>query len=188
MARDNRVNGCHATEHRELLTHILRDRWGFDGFVVSDWGAINDRVKGVAAGSNLEMPGSGDYNRKKIIAAVREGTLEEAALDQSVIQLLSVVLKARASHIPGPTFAPEAHHNLARRVGGEAIVLLKNDDKVLPLDAARVALIRAFARNPRFQGAGSSQVNPTRISKPHREIYRCRRRWKFAPGRLPSKH
>ncbi len=170
MSSYNRVNNCHASEHQELLTHILRERWGFDGFVVSDWGGINDRVKGVAAGNNLEMPGSGDFNRKKIIAAVRDGALAEAVLDRSVTQLLSVILKARASHKPGSTFDPEAHHNLARRVGGEAIVLLKNDDNVLPLNAARIAVIGAFARTPRFQGAGSSQVNPTRISNAYDEL------------------
>lgn len=170
MSAYNLVNGCYASESEELLTQVLRDRWEFDGFVVSDWGGINDRVKGLAAGNNLEMPGSGDHNRKKIIAAVQNGTLEEVVLDRSVIQLLAVVLKAQASHKPGSTFDPEAHHHLAHRVGGEAIVLLKNDDDVLPLNAAKIALVGAFAKHPRFQGAGSSQVNPTRISNAYDEI------------------
>lgn len=170
MSAYNPVNGCHASEHPELLTRILRERWGFDGFVVSDWGGINDRVKGVAAGNNLEMPGSGDYNRRKIIAAVRNGTLPEADLDRSVTEQLSVVLKAQEQHKPGSTFDPDAHHALARRVAGEAIVLLKNADGILPLRATRIALIGAFARQPRYQGAGSSQVNPTRVSNVHDEL------------------
>lgn len=170
MSAYNPVNGCHASEHPELLTRILRERWGFDGFVVSDWGGINDRVKAVAAGNHLEMPGSGDYNRRKIIAAVRDGTLPEADLDRSVVQLLSVVLEAHAQCKPGSTFDPDAHHALARRVAGEALVLLKNAGDILPLRAARIALVGAFARQPRYQGAGSSQVNPTRVSTVHDEL------------------
>lgn len=167
----NLVNGTYATEHPQLLTQILREQWGFEGFVVSDWGAINDRVRGVAAGTNLEMPGSGDYNRNKIVAAVKDGILPKAALERSVTQLLSVVLKAKASHKPGTTFDAEAHHALARRIGGEAIVLLKNADNILPLGAGkRVALIGVFAKTPRYQGAGSSQVNPTRVSNAFDEL------------------
>ncbi len=168
MSAYNPVNGSYASEHPELLTDILRGQWGFEGFVVSDWGAINDRVSGVAAGTNLEMPGSGDHNRNKIIAAVHEGRLSREALAHSATELVAVVLKAAAARRPQATFDAEAHHALARRVGGEAIVLLKNVDGVLPLQGRqkgqKIALVGAFAKMPRYQGAGSSQVNPIRVT------------------------
>lgn len=165
MSSYNPVNGTHASEHTELLTDILRRQWGFEGFVVSDWGGIHDRVAGVAAGNNLEMPGSGDHNRKKIIAAVQEGRLSREVLARSATELVAVVLKALAARRPGAGFDAEAHHALARRVGGEAIVLLKNTDAVLPLRAGKTAaLIGTFATLPRYQGAGSSQVNPIRVT------------------------
>ncbi len=171
MSAYNLVNGVHASEHPELLTRILRQQWGFDGFVTSDWGAIHNRAHAVAAGTNLEMPGSGDYNRKKIIAAVRDGSLAEAALDRSVTEMLAIVLEANARRRPDARFDAEAHHSLARRAAAEAIVLLKNDGNVLPLPAGRkVALIGDFAKTPRYQGAGSSQVNPTRIANPFDEF------------------
>ncbi|MGD9211561.1 MAG: glycoside hydrolase family 3 C-terminal domain-containing protein [Desulfobacteraceae bacterium] len=170
MSAYNLVNGRYASEHSELLTRILRDHWGFDGFVVSDWGGINDRVKSIMAGNNLEMPGSGDYNRRKIIEAVQNGIIPETILDCVVVQLLSVVLKARANRKSDATFDPDAHHALARRVAGEAIVLLKNTDNILPLSASKIALIGAFAKKTRFQGAGSSQVNPTQRSNVYDEL------------------
>ena len=171
MSAYNPVNGTYASEHPELLTDILRRQWGFEGFVVSDWGGINDRVNGVAAGNNLEMPGSGDHNRKKIIAAVTEGRLSKELLARAATELVAVVLKAAAARRPSAGFDAEAHHALARRVGGEAIVLLKNTDEVLPLRAGRkVALIGAFAKTPRYQGAGSSQVNPIRVTNAFDEL------------------
>ena len=171
MSSYNPVNGTYVSEHPELLTDILRRQWGFKGFVVSDWGGINDRVIGVAAGTNLEMPGSGDHNRKKIIAAVHEGRLSKEALARSTTEVVAVVLKAIAARRPGATFDAEAHHALARRVGAEAIVLLKNEDEVLPLRSGqKVALIGAFAKMPRYQGAGSSQVNPIRVTNAHDEL------------------
>jgi beta-glucosidase len=171
MSAYNQVNGVFASEHPELLTGILRQRWGFDGCVVSDWGATHDRVRAVAAGNNLEMPGSGDYNRRKLIAAVRDGRLEAATLRRSTTELVAVVLKAAAGRRPGATFDADAHHALARRAAAEGIVLLKNQGNLLPLAPGRtVALIGAFARAPRYQGAGSSQVNPTRIANPFDEL------------------
>lgn len=172
MSAYNRVNGIFASEHEELLSQILREQWGFQGFVVSDWGAIHDRVQGVAAGTDLEMPGSGDYNRKKIIAAVKEGRLSMEALDRAVAHLLGVVFKAWAARKPGTLFDPEAHHALARRAAGEGIVLLKNEDGILPLKARRIGVIGDFARYPRYQGAGSSQVNPTRVANAYDELAR----------------
>lgn len=171
MSSYNLVNGVHASEHRELLTTILRERWGFDGFVVSDWGGIHDRVAAVIAGNHLEMPGSGAHNRQKIIDAVRSGGLAAAVLARVAAELVAVILQAHAHHRPGATFDADAHHALSRRVGAEGIVLLKNAGGVLPLAAdAQVAVIGDFAKLPRFQGAGSSQVNPTQVAYPHDEL------------------
>lgn len=171
MSSYNLVNGVHASEHRELLTTILRERWGFDGFVVSDWGGIHDRVAAVIAGNHLEMPGSGAHNRQKIIDAVRSGGLAAAVLARVTAELVAVILQAHAHHRPGATFDADAHHALSRRVGAEGIVLLKNAGGVLPLAAdAQVAVIGDFAKLPRFQGAGSSQVNPTLVAYPHDEL------------------
>jgi beta-glucosidase len=171
MSSYNLINGVHASEHRELLTTLLRERWGFDGFVVSDWGGVHDRVAGVIAGNHLEMPGSGVHNRRKIIDAVQSGALDLAVLARVTAELVAVILLAHASHRPGASFDADAHHALSRRVGAEGIVLLKNAGGVLPLAAgARVAVIGDFARLPRFQGAGSSQVNPTRVACPYDEL------------------
>lgn len=173
MAAYNPVNGVYATENAWLLQDILRARWGFRGFVVSDWGAINDRIEAVNAGLSLEMPGSGDFNRNRIIDAVRAGRIPPVTLDEVVVPLLAVILEAKALHRPGVTFDPGHHDALARRTAGESMVLLKNDGRLLPLDPAglrTVALIGAFAKTPRYQGAGSSQVNPTKISTAYEEL------------------
>ena len=167
MAAYNLVNAVHAAENDLLLRDILRSRWGYRGFVVSDWGAVHDRVKGIKAGLNLEMPGSGDFNRKKIIEGVQTGKLSPAVLDEVVEELLAVILEAKDRHRPGLTFDPDQHDDLARKAAGESLVLLKNEENVLPLDFARtksIAIIGAFAKMPRYQGAGSSQVNPTKVS------------------------
>ena len=173
MSAYNLVNGIYASEHRELLRNILRDRWGFTGFVMSDWGGINERVAGLAGGTNLEMPGSGDYNSKKIIAAVHDGRLSLETLDQSVTEVLAVILKAKDSHKENATFDVDQHHALAREAGGESIVLLKNAENILPLNLEklkRIAIIGAFAKTPRYQGSGSSQVNPTKVSNAYDEL------------------
>ncbi|HTJ94006.1 MAG TPA: glycoside hydrolase family 3 C-terminal domain-containing protein [Pararobbsia sp.] len=165
MSSYNLVNGTYASENAYLLTDILRRDWGYDGLVVSDWGGINDRVAGVEAGNDLEMPGSGDYNRKKIIAAVNEGRLSKAALARAATEVAALILRAVAARKPNATFDAEAHHALARRTGAEAIVLLKNEQSVLPLaPGKKIALIGGFATTPRYQGAGSSMVNPTQTT------------------------
>jgi beta-glucosidase len=156
-----------------LLREILRNRWGFHGFVVSDWGAVHDRVKGIEAGLNLEMPGSGDFNRNKIIEAVKNGNLAPSVLDEVVEELLAVILEANEHRRTGVTFDVTLHDTLARKAAGESLVLLKNAEELLPLNFARIktiAVIGAFAKWPRYQGAGSSQVNPTRVSTAYDEL------------------
>jgi beta-glucosidase len=173
MAAYNPVNGVHAAENGILLREILRSRWGFRGFVVSDWGAVHDRVKGIEAGLNLEMPGSGDFNRNKIIDAVRNGNVAPGVLDEVVEELLAVILEAEEGRRTGATFDMTLHDALARKTAGESLVLLKNTEGLLPLDFAglrTIAIIGAFAKLPRYQGAGSSQVNPTRVSTAYDEL------------------
>ncbi|SET46056.1 glycoside hydrolase family 3 C-terminal domain-containing protein [Stigmatella erecta] len=173
MCAYNKVNGVYASENPVLLEDILRKEWGFEGFVVSDWGAVHDRAKGVQAGLNLEMPGSGEVNRQKIIEAVNAGQLPEKRLDEVVTSLLAVVLKAVEHRRTGVRADLDQHHALARQVAGESIILLKNEDNLLPLEVGgkkKIALIGAFAKEPRFQGAGSSQVNPARLSTAHDEL------------------
>ena len=158
MCAYNLYDGDYCSENEELLTGILRDRWGFKGLVVTDWGAVNDRPKGVAAGLELEMPSTGGANDRKVAAAVRAGSLEEAHLDRAASRVTEMILAAQNNRKPQEVDFP-AHHALARRAAGEGAVLLKNDGH-LPLSVDKsVALIGAFAEAPRYQGAGSSQVN-----------------------------
>jgi beta-glucosidase len=173
MAAYNLVNHVHATEDSVLLRDILRQKWGLQGFVVSDWGAVHDGVAGVNAGLSLEMPGSGAYLRTKVIEAVHAGQILPDKLDEVIVPLLAVILKAKDYHRPGATFDVEDHHALARRAAAESLVLLKNSGDLLPLDLNQVqnlAVIGAFAKTPRYQGSGSSQVNPTRISTAFDEL------------------
>lgn len=143
---------------------MLRDDWGFDGLVVSDWGAVNDRVVGVAAGLDLEMPASGGRTDAQLVAAVRAGTLPESVLDTAAARGIDLVRKAGERPAVAGPLDVDAHHALAREAAGRSIVLLKNDGALLPLAAdQKVAVIGAFATEPRFQGAGSSLINPTRV-------------------------
>jgi beta-glucosidase len=173
MCSYNRVNGTYASEHPWLLTEVLRDEWGFDGVVVSDWGAVDDRVAGLAAGLDLEMPASGGVTDAQLVAAVRAGELDEAVLDRAVQRLLTLLDRALPAVAEGGGYDAAAHHALAREVAADCAVLLKNDGDLLPLDPAsggRIAVIGEFARTPRYQGAGSSQVNPTRLDDALRAI------------------
>ena len=163
MCAYNRLNGTYCGEHDWLLNQVLRDEWRFEGAVVTDWGATNDRVRGIAAGLDLEMPASGGVNDRRIVAAVEAGVLDEAVLDRAVARVIEIVLKSRRAGTV-PSFDLAGHHALARRAAAEGAVLLKNDDALLPLDpAARIAVIGAFAKHPRYQGTGSSRVTPTRL-------------------------
>jgi beta-glucosidase len=188
MCSYNRLNGVQVSEDGWLLEEVLRKQWGFQGFVVSDWGAVRDRVKGIQAGLNLEMPGSGPYNRDKIIRAVKKGVLKSQKLDEAAFQLLSVVLKTSESRKPNASYSQEAHHQLARTAAAESMVLLKNEGKILPLNSlkkAKVAAIGLFAREPRYQGGGSSQVNPTRLDCVYDELLKLagnKIEFSFTPG------
>ena len=165
MSAYNMVNGVYANENEHLLQEILRDQWGFDGFVVSDWGACNDFVDGVKAGSHLEMPSTGGDSPEQLVTAVYEGRISEDTVNRRVDELLDVVLATHRALEKAPkTFNVEAHHAAAMRASEQSIVLLKNDDGMLPLKAGtKVALIGDFAETPRYQGAGSSVVNPTKL-------------------------
>lgn len=176
MSSYNEVNGVYANENKHLLQEILVDEWGFDGYVVSDWGASNDHALGVRHGSHLEMPGTTKTGQKEILKGIADGVLTEAELDQRLDELLDVILTThegaekakKACNIGNTTmteqgFDVEAHHALARKVAEQGIVLLKNEGNILPLaKGTKVAVVGDFAKNPRYQGAGSSLVNPTK--------------------------
>lgn len=168
MTAYNRVNGIYANEDPVLLTQILRKEWGFDGFVVTDWGGSNDHVEGTRAGSNLEMPGTGRDSDRELLEALRTGRIDEKTVDQRVDELLDVILSTAKATAGAPMeFDHRAHHELARRAAAASAVLLKNEGKILPLaPGSRVAVIGDLARMPRYQGAGSSLVNPTRLDLP----------------------
>lgn len=171
MCSYNRVNGVYASEDRWLLTTVLREEWGFDGVVVSDWGAVDDRVRALAAGLDLEMPGSRGVTTAQLLAAVADGSLDPAALDAAAARMLALVDRTGArTPEPGPLDV-DAHHALAREAAGRSIVLLKNEGGLLPLSPhADIAVIGAFAAAPRYQGAGSSMINPTRLDRAVDEI------------------
>ncbi len=165
MCAYNKINGTYASQHRWLLTDVLRDEWGFDGLVMSDWGAVADRVPALAAGLDLEMPPHLGVSDRAIVDAVADGSLPEDVLDTAVARVLQLVERARG-RTPA-AMADDEHHALARRAAAACMVLLRNDDGVLPLaKPGRVAVVGAFATTPRYQGAGSSQVNPTRVDSP----------------------
>ncbi|MDB4106495.1 glycoside hydrolase family 3 C-terminal domain-containing protein [Alphaproteobacteria bacterium] len=166
MCAYNRLNGIYCSEHEELLTGILRDRWGFHGLVMTDWGAVDNRTNGIAAGLELEMPSSGGLNDRAAIVAVEDGSLGLADLDQAASRVTQMILAAQHNDLPCEVDF-EAHHALAQRAAAEGAVLLKNDSGILPLaKTGSLALIGGFAQTPRFQGAGSSQVNAFQIDTP----------------------
>ena len=164
MCSYNRINGVWASEDPWLLTQVLRGEWGFEGLVVSDWGAVHDRLLGLPAGLDLEMPASGGRTDAQLVAAVQDGTLDEGALDVAADRVLDLIRKAQARPAASGPLDVDAHHALAREAAGRGIVLLRNQGELLPLSPdQRIAVIGEFARTPRYQGAGSSQINPTRL-------------------------
>ncbi len=170
MSSYNMINGTYANENAHLLTDILRDEWGFEGFVVTDWGADNNHTEGVRAGSNLVMPSPGPDCAQGLLRDLADGKIEESVIDARLEELLDVVNSTTEAVAKAPkTFDADAHHNLAKKCAAESIVLLENDG-ILPLaNDAKVAVIGDFAKAPRYQGAGSSQVNPTKIDN----LYDC---------------
>ncbi len=163
MCSYNRVNGAYMSENPYMLDDILRKDWGYDGVVVTDWGAINDRVSGLKATLDLEMPSSKGINDQAVADAIRAGRLDEQVLDQAVDRLLGLIGQAGAK-VDHPAYDRDAHHAFARKAAADTFVLLKNEDHILPLDTNRkIAIIGDFAKAPRYQGSGSSQINPTHL-------------------------
>jgi beta-glucosidase len=169
MTAYNRVNGVYASENQWLLSDVAKDEWGFHGMFVSDWLAVNDRADGIGAGMHLQMPGAPTAG--SIVQAVKDGDISEERLDEIIRELLNVIFAVDAARKPDATFDEQEHHAIARRIAAECVTLLKNDDHLLPVDGAKkVALIGAFAREPRIQGGGSSEVIPTRVDNVHDEL------------------
>ena len=165
MSSYNLVNGTYANENKHLLMEILRGEWGFDGAVITDWGGSNDHALGVKNGSTLEMPAPGGDSVRELLAAVESGKISESDIDARLSELLPLVFDTKAALDAAPrAFDAAAHHALARRAAAESLVLLKNEGALLPLAAgSKVAVIGDFAKNPRYQGAGSSMVNSTQV-------------------------
>lgn len=181
----NLLNGTYCSENDWLQNKVLRDEWGFKGAVVSDWGAVNDRVAGLNAGNDLEMPSSGGVNDAKIVEAVKCGVIDETTLDERVDKLIDIILKGAANKKPGYKFDVRSHNLLSRQIAEQSMVLLKNDGNILPLkrvEGEYVAVIGAFADNPRYQGAGSSIINPTMIDSGRRAFNNSPISVKFADG------
>ena len=162
-----KLNGVHCSDNKALLTDILRAEWGFGGMVVTDWGAMNDRIEGFRAGCDLNMPGGSDYMEKEALQAVKNGSLPVSCIDDSARRVLKLVLRAAETLKEKAVCDYDAHHALAKRAAIEGAVLLKNEGGILPLQqGAKIAVIGAMAKNLRYQGAGSSHINPTGLSQP----------------------
>jgi beta-glucosidase len=171
MCAYNKVNGTHASENKYLLTDILKEEWGHEGFVVSDWGAVNYRDKGIDAGLELEMPSSYGDGKKAIVEALENGSLSEESLDRAAERMLKIILKAVESNRDDLDYDKAEHHQLARKIAADSMVLLKNKDSVLPLaKAEKLGVVGSFAKNPRFQGGGSSNINPYQIDNAYDEL------------------
>ena len=162
-----KLNGVHCSDSKALLTDILREEWGFGGMVVTDWGAMSDRIEGFRAGCDLNMPGGSDYMEKDVLKAVKDGTLPESCVEDRARRVLKLVLRAAETLNKQASCDYEAHHTLAKRAAAEGAVLLKNEGGILPLKQdAKIAVIGAMAKNLRYQGAGSSHINPTKLAQP----------------------
>lgn len=166
MSSYNKINGVHSSENKELLTDILRKEWGFDGVVVTDWGGMSDRIKSFAAGCDLSMPGGSAYMEKETVEAVKKGALSEDAVNLAADRMLTLVRDAAEVLKEKTTYDKEAHHALACEAAEKSAVLLKNEEHILPLKKEeKIALIGVMAKEPRYQGAGSSHINPTKLEK-----------------------
>lgn len=160
----NKLNGTYLCENREMLTDVLRDEWGFDGYVMTDWGAMNDRVDALKAGCNLEMPSCGGTTDAEIVAAVKSGELDERILDRACEELLNIIFRYEENRDKEAVFQHDRDHEIARQIEEECIVLLKNEGDILPLsNDKKVAFIGKYAQTPRFQGGGSSHINSFQV-------------------------
>ena len=166
MCSYNRINGVFASENKWLLTDVLRKEWGFEGYVVSDWGAVNKRVEGLVAGLDLEMPDSGGTTDRQIVEAVKSGKLKQSVLDKTVERILRIVFKFVDGKTEG-NFDKEAHHKLVAEIAKESMVLLKNEKNILPLkekDAESILFVGEFAKTPRYEGGGSAHINTWKVT------------------------
>lgn len=171
MCAYNKLNGEYCSENYRLLTEILRNEWGFEGFVVSDWGAVNDRDKGLSSGLELQMPADGGMGDNLIVEAVKRNRLSEGVLDEAVERILNIIFKAVENKRENVIYSKEKHHELARKIAGECMVLLKNEEKILPLKKEdNIAVIGELATKVRYQGGGSSHINPTKVDNAYEEI------------------
>lgn len=178
----NKLNGTYCSDNGYLQNKILRDEWGFEGIVVSDWGAVNDRVVGIVNGNDLEMPTSGGYNDAKVCKAVREGRIKEEDVDKCADRMLSLILKSKDA-LTVTSYDKLAHHRLAKEICQQSLVLLKNEDNTLPLSKDKtIAVIGEMARAPRYQGAGSSLINPTQLDDTFDALLEKGYKLNFAPG------
>ena len=160
----NRINGIYASENSWLQQKVLRDEWGFDGLIVTDWGASVDRIPGIESGTDLEMPSSGKLNTKKITQALKSGKLDEEKLDTCVDRVVDLILKSKPALSHNHSYSKKEHHDIARKIAENSMVLLKNEDNILPLKRGqKIAVIGELAEFPRFQGAGTSFINPTKL-------------------------
>ena len=171
MCAYNKLNGEFCSQNNRLLNEILRDEWNFEGFVVSDWGAVVDRDKALSAGLELQMPTDNGKGDSIIVEAIKNGTLSEEVLDRSVERLLNIILKALENKKENATYDKEEHHNLAKSIAEECIVLLKNEENILPLNKdEKIAVIGELSKKARYQGGGSSHISPTRLDNAYDEI------------------
>lgn len=167
MCAYNKINGIYCSDNKELLTHILRDEWGFEGVVVTDWGAMYDRIAAFKAGCDLNMPGGSNYMAQEVLDAVARGELDEADIDRSVQRIKKMVLEAQQAIKNKKSCDYQAHHELARMAAEQSAVLLKNEDNILPLkEGQKIAIVGEMAKTMRYQGSGSSHINPTRLIHP----------------------
>lgn len=165
MCAYNQVDGIYCSDNKRLLTDILKEEWGHKGLVMTDWGAMNNRIEGIKAGLELEMPSSNGLNDGLIVEAAKAGELLESDLDKVCMRLLDLILKSEASLKPGYTYDADAHNTLARKIASQSVVLLKNESDILPLSKeCKIGIVGEFAKNPRYQGAGSSLIKPIKIT------------------------
>ncbi len=174
MSAYNRLNGTYCSEHNWLLNQVLREEWGFKGVVLTDWGATNDRVKGLIAGEDIEMPGITKENNKKVLEAIESNQLDLSILDKSIARHLALSFKTQKALDIHEIFDPLNHHELAKEIASEGIVLLKNEQHVLPIEIGeKIAIFGLMAKEPKYQGSGSSYMNPTQLDNLYDAMVTC---------------